>query len=764
MKFDKNKLLTTVSAVALVLAVGACSSSGDDDGLTAERDTALEGLKAAAAARDAAQARVTELEGQLETANGMVTDLQGQLDMANTDLGTANGMVMSIQGMLDTANADVTRLMGELDTANGNTGAAQVQLDMANGDVTRLMGELDTANGNTDAVQVQLDMANGDVTRLMGELDTANGNTDAVQVQLDMANGDVTRLMGELDTASGNTDAVQVQLDMANGDVTRLMGELDTANGNTDAVQVQLDMANGDVTRLMGELDTANGNTDAVQVQLDMANGDVTRLTSELDTANGNTDAVQVQLDMANGDVTRLTSELAMANKRADDAEADVTRLEGELKTAKDRIAEIEKKAADDRADDIAEDASDKAAEVLEALAMPSGVLPTITVSASSGGTFAAKATGYTESSTAADAISGFRGKILTKDGAEAHVYTDIENAVAVPIGGIYDSTADFGEPDEYGVFETETVDAGENAHNIPWSVVKRTDDKSTTTGDGDTAKTTFAGSVRGLAGTFSCTGMPCTPPVPVAADDDAVSSTEMWAFVPTVTEGTIDIADGAPESKDDGYVHFGWWLNMQGDDVDDGFDVQAFAGATGYDGFEGGNSTTVTGSATYTGGAAGKWAIASTTEDRTEGGHFTATATLGVDFDANTAAPGDDANKNGVTVSGSITDFMTGATSRPSWKVTLTYDGNDGVEGVQPSMMLPTTFTDADAGTEAKTKWTTGGAVDGMGTWEATFHGSEKDTGHPMAVVGTFNAAIGGGAIGDGAIGRIQGAYGATK
>ena len=40
MKFGKKKLLTTVSAVALVLAVGACSS-GNDDGLTAERDTAL---------------------------------------------------------------------------------------------------------------------------------------------------------------------------------------------------------------------------------------------------------------------------------------------------------------------------------------------------------------------------------------------------------------------------------------------------------------------------------------------------------------------------------------------------------------------------------------------------------------------------------------------------------------------------------------------------------------------------------------------------
>ena len=31
MKFHKNKFLTTVSAIALVLAVGACSSSDDDD-------------------------------------------------------------------------------------------------------------------------------------------------------------------------------------------------------------------------------------------------------------------------------------------------------------------------------------------------------------------------------------------------------------------------------------------------------------------------------------------------------------------------------------------------------------------------------------------------------------------------------------------------------------------------------------------------------------------------------------------------------------
>ena len=95
-----------------------------------------------------------------------------------------------------------------------------------------------------------------------------------------------------------------------------------------------------------------------------------------------------------------------------------------------------------------------------------------------------------------------------------------------------------------------------------------------------------------------------------------------------------------------------------------------------------------VTGSATYTGGAAGKWAIASTTEDTTDGGHFTATATLGVDFDANTLPTMADAeaNKNGrERQRNSINNFMTGDVSRPDWTVTLTYDGNTNLVGCKP-------------------------------------------------------------------------------
>ena len=112
------------------------------------------------------------------------------------------------------------------------------------------------------------------------------------------------------------------------------------------------------------------------------------------------------------------------------------------------------------------------------------------------------------------------------------------------------------------------------------------------------------------------------------------------WTFAPTNPNGTIDVTDN------DGYVQFGWWLNQIGKDVDDGFNVRTFASADGYDAFEvvRGDSADVTGSATYTGGAAGKWAIAEHhRRQRTEGGHFTATATLGVDFDADTAAADDD-------------------------------------------------------------------------------------------------------------------------
>ena len=170
-----------------------------------------------------------------------------------------------------------------------------------------------------------------------------------------------------------------------------------------------------------------------------------------------------------------------------------------------------------------------------------------------------------------------------------------VKDAVATPIGDIYRASSAPGEPDVYAVVAT--VDENTNTHSIPWSAAKRADDKLATTGAGDTGKTTFAGSVRGLAGTFSCTGANCTPPVPV---NGAITSGGTWTFVPTVADDTIDV-------DDEDYLQFGWWLNMKGDDVEAGFDVQTFASAP--DMMESTElvGDTVEGSATYTGGAGGQ-------------------------------------------------------------------------------------------------------------------------------------------------------------
>ena len=177
------------------------------------------------------------------------------------------------------------------------------------------------------------------------------------------------------------------------------------------------------------------------------------------------------------------------------------------------------------------------------------------------------------------------------------------------------------------------------------------------------------------------------------------------WEFAPTDSGAMINV-------KDTAYLTFGWWLNAMGTE-----------GAYEFDAFARANDMTahavmaeLDGSATYRGGAAGKYAMQSTTDDSASGGHFTAAATLTANFDADfTPDPDEENNVNdelGVSIGGTITDFMTGDVSRPNWKVTLT---------------APTASENVEKITGAETVWKTGGAVDGMGTWSANFYGERR-------------------------------------
>ena len=169
-------------------------------------------------------------------------------------------------------------------------------------------------------------------------------------------------------------------------------------------------------------------------------------------------------------------------------------------------------------------------------------------------------------------------------------------------------------------------------------------------------------------------------------------------------------------------------------------------------------SGATINGKATYKGGAAGKYAVASATADMYEGGHFTADATLMVDFDADNDAATAGNQRGGIALSGMIDNFMTGAAARPGWMVKLMAD-NSADAGMQPL----TNLVDADTPTTGRsmtTEWSMGGAQKGTGTWMADWYGGAAAE-HPMAATGTFNAHVGTGAN---AVGRIQGAFGVNK
>ena len=274
--------------------------------------------------------------------------------------------------------------------------------------------------------------------------------------------------------------------------------------------------------------------------------------------------------------------------------------------------------------DQAAKVASDKAKAVLAALNIAVGASPTgtapeaedIKIAASSDGDLTnVESAGYTKSAYP-DAITGFRGAILTTDDAELHVYTDIEDSVATPISDIYRASSDPGESKTYTVL----VSGGDN--DILWPQAMRADEVTTETGTEDTAVTAFMGDVRGVDGMFSCTGADCTAPAP-NADGDLTGAGGDWTFAPTDPNGTIDVADEA-------YLSFGWWLNKMDDDS---YEVDVFyAAAAGMTANTGAGSV-LEGTATYRGGAAGKFAIQSTTEDSAEGRAFHGLCNLGGEF-----------------------------------------------------------------------------------------------------------------------------------
>ena len=245
-----------------------------------------------------------------------------------------------------------------------------------------------------------------------------------------------------------------------------------------------------------------------------------------------------------------------------------------------------------------------------------------------------------------------------------------------------------------------------------------------------------FRGTYDGAPGQFRC-----------AAD---CASTNDGSGAPSALGGTWHFkpdAGAMVSVPDEHYLYYGWWVSKDSDGGPTA--ASAFAGRAGTepgddtDGLDtAGNLTAITGSATYAGHAAGKFAMTNVLTGTGNGGHFTADATLNAKFSG--TEPG---------VSGTIDNFrLNDGSEDPGWSVSLALGALGSSGG---SITAPVA---SDSG---PTVWTiNGNAAEPSGTWSGTMYDEAVGDGDdgsnlPTTVTGTFYSEFS-------TIGRMVGAFGA--
>ena len=296
-------------------------------------------------------------------------------------------------------------------------------------------------------------------------------------------------------------------------------------------------------------------------------------------------------------------------------------------------------------------------------------------------------------------------------------VQTDIGMPTPTPFAEVVNVNAQ-------GVVENATLMIAANAKHIAslkfagLNVITHENNAKLNVGGTETDVVQHRGTYMGADGTYTCTGT-CTSQ---RNADGSVTLSAGWIFTPDSGE-MVAVPDG-------NYIYWGWWAIA--DTVSKlPTHADAFYGANGT-GVKYGDATTVTGKATYSGGAVGKYAMSDVQGGTDTGGHWTANAILDVDFDADiTGGTGTDG-----TISGTISGFMSDGQAMP-WVVELQSTALTAGSSDAPHFSMDT------AGTVWKINGRDSGAA---GSWQGAFYNSLKarNDGAPTSAAGSFTAKTG--------------------
>ena len=246
-----------------------------------------------------------------------------------------------------------------------------------------------------------------------------------------------------------------------------------------------------------------------------------------------------------------------------------------------------------------------------------------------------------------------------------------------------------------------------------------------------------ISGSYQGVSGTYYCTPTNATTNCSATvADMGFTLGGGTWSFKPTDPKTKL-MDTSAPDAI---YASYGWWLHKS-----ENGDINAASAFHAYRGTDAGTVgiANLRGTATYTGGAAGKYALRSSTGGTNDAGHFTADVELNAEF-------GEDH-----TIEGTIDNFMGADGEARDWSVALSESTISDTGGIAGD---PETAGDT---ANQMTTWTIGEAeADAGGQWSGDLREQGDDL-VPAIATGTFYSEYGGAG---GLDGKMVGAFGANK
>ncbi|MDE3260492.1 MAG: hypothetical protein OYL41_00785 [Acidobacteriota bacterium] len=624
--------------------------------------------------------------------------------------------------------------------------AAQAAYDAVKDDVTAAQGEMLQMRVDARIAAIQM-AARADAQKMAladaaGAIDTSDLSTQALVDAARMAIADLRQAL---------TDAA----DVSEADKAMYMMQL------TDAVDA-VDMAQGGIdtaTRRMNQMTALSDASDTLQAALSALSG-VTPTQAQLDAANAALTDLNTAIT-AGADLTE--TEKAPYQREADNAAMPIQTAQQAFEDAEDDAEEVAARAMRITASRLyagigsaplvgtGDGVRTAVYGAQDAPATANQVVVTYDPDVTTAGSTDVTATLREDTKAMVADIAGWTGKRYTHtvpstvtdragDTFEAIVYSNIgDPEEGDKFGQIGVATAGTGY--EYGLTaQGETVagfiwvaanvasssfdhDAGNKEFKLPSNSVR----------------VMISGSYHGVSGTYYCTpAASSTCAVQVAArgftlggtadaDNAFTTGGGTWAFKPSNPEARV------MEAADTSYASYGWWLHKSANGRT--FTASAFVDDKGTaDLASGAIIDALSGSATYVGGAAGKYSLFSLTGGTNDAGHFTARATLEADFTNNTAA---------TAITGTIDNFIGADGESRNWTVELMGSriANDG------------TFADADDGTQ----WT----IDGQparagGEWSGSLREVGTD-GVPAVATGTFHSVYA-------LDGRMVGAFGANK